>query len=67
MRLLRLRGNVRKRWAQASTNSSAIYLVQLAGKSDRQADADEFERLAQKANGNSRGRKFNRDVIHDRR
>jgi hypothetical protein len=29
------------------------YLEQLAGKSDPQADADEFERLARNANGNS--------------
>jgi hypothetical protein len=43
------------------------YLEQLAGKSDPQADADEFERLARKADGNSRGWQFNRDEIHQRR
>jgi hypothetical protein len=43
------------------------YLEQLAGKSDPQTDANEFERLARKANGDSRGWKFNRDEIHERR
>ena len=43
------------------------YLQQLAGKTDAAADAAEFERLSRLAPGNSRGWKFNRDEIHERR
>lgn len=42
------------------------YLEQLAGKSDPDADATEFERLSRMANGNSRGWKFNREELHER-
>lgn len=42
------------------------YLEQLAGKSDPEADAAEFERLSQLAKGNSRGWRFNREQIHER-
>jgi hypothetical protein len=43
------------------------YLEQLAGKTDPQADAAEFERLSRAAQGNSRGWKFNREELHDRK
>ena len=43
------------------------YLEDLAGSSDRQADADEFLRLSQISNGHSQGWKFNRDEIHERK
>jgi len=43
------------------------YLDQLAGKSDPNEDADEFERLSKLACGDSRGWKFNRDELHERR
>jgi Family of unknown function (DUF6364) len=43
------------------------YLEQLAGKSDAEADADEFIRLSLEAHGNSNGWKFNREEIHERR
>ena len=42
------------------------YLDQLAGKTDPQADADEFERLARMSHGDSRGWKFDREEIHQR-
>jgi antitoxin component of RelBE/YafQ-DinJ toxin-antitoxin module len=42
------------------------YLEQLAGKSDPNEDAAEFERLSRIAHGNSRGWKFNREEIHER-
>ena len=43
------------------------YLEQLAGTSDREANAAEFERLSRIAPGNSRGWKFNREEIHERK
>ena len=43
------------------------YLEQLSGKSDPALDAAEFERLSMAANGHSRGWKFNREEIHDRK
>ena len=43
------------------------YLAQLAGNTDHEADAREIERLSSTANGNSRGWKFNREEIHERR
>ena len=43
------------------------YLEQLAGKRDPIADAAEFARLSRIAPGNSRGWKFNRDEIHERK
>ncbi len=42
------------------------YLEQFVGKSDPSADAKEFERLSRMSRGNSSGRKFNRDELHDR-
>jgi hypothetical protein len=43
------------------------YLEQLAGKIDRKALAEEFREMTRKAQGNSRGWKFNREEIHERR
>ena len=43
------------------------YLEQLAGSKDPEADAAEFERLSRLANGNSRGWKFDREEVHERR
>jgi hypothetical protein len=43
------------------------YLEQFAGKSDPQADAAEFDRLSRLSQGNSRGWKFNREELHERR
>ena len=43
------------------------YLGQLAGKSDANADAEEFERLSRLARGNRRGWKFDREEVHARR
>jgi hypothetical protein len=43
------------------------YLEQLAGKSDPNADAEEFERLSRASLGDSRGWKFNREELHERK
>jgi len=43
------------------------YLERLAGKSDLEAAADEFRELTRNAKGYSRGCKFNREEIHERR
>ncbi len=43
------------------------YLEQLAGKPDRTALVAEFRELTRTASGNSRGWKFNREEIHERR
>jgi len=43
------------------------YLEQVAGKADPNQDADEFEKLSRHARGNSRGWKFNREELHERR
>ena len=43
------------------------YLQQLAGKTDPAEDATEFARLSKLARGNSRGWKFNREELHERR
>ena len=42
------------------------YLEQLAGNTDPDQDADEFERLSKLACGDSQGWKFNRDELHER-
>jgi len=42
------------------------HLELLAGKSDLNRDAEEFERLSHLAQGNSKGWKFNRDEVHER-
>ena len=43
------------------------YLEQLAGKTDPNEDAAEFEKLSRLAKGNSSGWKFNREELHERR
>ena|SRR5438270_2649625 len=43
------------------------YLEQLAGEVDRKALAEEPRELTRNAQGNSRGWKFNREEIHQRR
>jgi hypothetical protein len=43
------------------------YLEQLAGKRDPVANAAEFARLSRLSHGNSRGWKFNREEIHERK
>jgi hypothetical protein len=43
------------------------YLEQLAGKPDREALVAEFRELSKKPLGDSKGWKFNRDEIHERR
>jgi Family of unknown function (DUF6364) len=43
------------------------YLERLAGEADPEQDAAEFERLSRLAQGNSRGWKFNREELHERR
>ena len=64
---------VRKARRQAERLGSSLnqlvrdYLEQLAGRSDPERDAEEFERLSRQARGDSRGWKFDRDEIHERR
>lgn len=41
------------------------YLEQLAGKSDPNEDAVEFERLSKLAQGDSHGWKLNREELHE--
>lgn len=43
------------------------YLEQLAGKPDREALVAEFRELSKRPLGDSKGWKFNRDEIHERR
>jgi hypothetical protein len=43
------------------------YLEQLSGKNDPADEAAEFERLSRLAKGDSRGWKFNREELHERR
>ena len=43
------------------------FLEQFAGHTDRDADAAAFERLSRASKGNSRGWKFNREELHERR
>lgn len=43
------------------------YLEILAGKSDPDVDAAEFERLSDLTEGHSRGWRFNREELHERR
>jgi hypothetical protein len=42
------------------------YLERLAGKSNLEVAAAEFEELSRHPKGNSRGWKFNREEIHER-
>ena len=43
------------------------YLEQLAGKCDREALVAELRELTRKSAGDSRGWKFNREELHERR
>jgi hypothetical protein len=43
------------------------YLEQLAGKRDPQRDASAFEDLSRRSRGNSRGWKFDREELHQRK
>jgi len=43
------------------------YLEQLSGTTGLAEDAGEFEKLSRLARGDSRGWKFNRDELHERR
>ena len=43
------------------------YLERLAGKSDLEALADEYRELSRNPTGDSKGWKFNRDEVHERR
>ena len=43
------------------------YLERLAGKTDREALVAEFRELSKNPMGDSKGWKFNRDEIHERR
>ena len=63
-------GSARRRAEALGTSVNQLvrdYLAQLAGESDAAADAEEFERLARQARGNSRGWKLNREEIYERR
>jgi len=42
------------------------YLERLAGKTDPNAHAEEFEKLSRLAQGDSRGWRFNREELHER-
>jgi antitoxin component of RelBE/YafQ-DinJ toxin-antitoxin module len=59
----------RQRAEQLGTSVNQLvreYLEQLAGKPDPVRDADEFERLSQLSQGDSRGWKFDREEAHKR-
>jgi len=43
------------------------YLEQLAGKGNAEGDAAAFEELSRRSRGDSKGWKFDRDEIHERR
>jgi hypothetical protein len=64
---------LRKARKRAETMGTSVdqlvreYLEGLTGAVDREALANEFERLSREAHGNSRGWKFNRDELYERR
>ena len=43
------------------------YLAELAGRTDHATVASEWERLSREAGGDSKGWKFNREEINERR
>ena len=43
------------------------YIARIAGKSDVESGIADFRELTRNAKGDSRGWKFNRDEIHERR
>lgn len=60
----------RRRAAALGTSVNQLvrdYLGQLAGARDAAAEAEEFARLSRASRGNSRGWKFNREELHERR
>lgn len=60
----------RQRAEQLGTSLNQLvreYLEQLAGTRDGNQDAEEFERLSRLSQGDSRGWKFDRDELHERR
>ncbi len=60
----------RRRAAVLGTSVNQLvrdYLEQLAGKANPNQDAAEFEKLSRLARGDSRGWKFNREELHERR
>lgn len=60
----------RERAAAMGTSVNQLvreYLEQLAGKSTAAFDAEEFRRLSYLAKGDSKGWKFNREELHERR
>lgn len=66
-------GVIRKARRRAESMGTSVnqlvreFLEQLAGNTDADADADEFERLSLASKGNSHGWKFNREELHQRR
>ncbi len=64
---------IREAGRQAETMGKSVnqlvreYLEQLAGKPDREALVSELRELSKKPLGDSKGWKFNRDEIHERR
>jgi hypothetical protein len=59
---------IRRARRQAEVLGTSVnQLEQLAGKRDPVADAAEFARLSRISHGNSRGWKFNREEIHERK
>ena len=60
----------RERAAAMGTSVNQLvreYLEQLAGKRDPAALAEELTRLSKLAKGDSKGWKFNREELHERR
>lgn len=64
---------VRKARKRAETLGTSVnqlvrdYLEQLAGKNDPKTVAEEFAKLSRASKGDSRGWKFNREELHERR
>jgi antitoxin component of RelBE/YafQ-DinJ toxin-antitoxin module len=64
-----VRQATRRAEAMGTTVSQLVreYLEQFAGKPASDADVAEFEQVSRAAKGNSRGWKFNRETLHERR
>lgn len=63
-------GEARRRAEAMGTSMNQFireYLEQLAGKADANAIASEFEQVSRVSRGDSRGWKFNREELHERR
>jgi antitoxin component of RelBE/YafQ-DinJ toxin-antitoxin module len=66
----RVIGEARRRAEAMGTSVNQLvrnYLEQLAGGADLDSLATEFQTLSQGSRANSRGWKFNRDELHERR